>query len=205
MVRRTLLRHVGSGLVVLLTSLSAAEADPISIPLSAFSGNELIVQFTVPVTQSLPYSEDGATFQTYTGSAASVLSGNNFLFMGGSGILPVTFSDPVTMAGFTFVNSFGSATVAAEVFADPLGVQSLGQVSLGSFAPLQSGFIGFANGVPFSRANLSFTVPSTASFFIDDFRFEGTAPVPEPGTIMLTLAGLGWLGHRVRRAKRDHI
>ncbi len=201
---RRLSFHAGLCIVVLLTCNSSASADPISIPLSAFSGSESVVQFDVATIQPLPYSENGVTFVTYTGLIASVLPGNNFLFMGGSGTLPVTFSDPVTMAGFNFANSFGAATVAAEVFADPLGLQSLGQVSLGSFAPLQRGFVGFANDVPFSRATISFAVPGNASFFIDDFRFDDVEPVPEPGTLTLTLVGLGWLGHRVRRGRRGH-
>lgn len=199
--RRSSIR-VGLCVVVLLTSSWIASADPITIPVTAFSGNASVVQFGVAVTQPLPYSEDGATFGPYTGFAASVLSANNFLFMGGSGTLPVTFGGPITMAGFDFVNSFGAATITAEVFADPLGLQSLGQVSLGSFAPLQRGFVGFANDAAFARANISFAVPGNASFFIDDFRFEASDPVPEPGTITLTMAGLGWLAHRVRRARR---
>ena len=188
--------------LILLACVSNVSADPISIPLGAFSGSESVVQFGVATTQSLPYSEDGATFQAYSGFAASVLGGNQFLFMGGSGILPVTFTDPVTMAGFTFVNSFGAATISAEVFADPLGLQSLGQVSLGSFVPLQQSFVGFANNVAFSRANISFGVPGTASFFIDDFRFDGDQPVPEPGTITLTLIGLGCLRRYMTRRQR---
>ena len=191
--------------LILLTWAPRASADPIMIPLSAFSGSEQVVQFGVATTQPLPYSEDGATFVTYTGFAASVLSFNNFLSMGGSGTLIVTFSDPVAMAGFDFVNSFGAATLGAQVFADSSGLQPLGQVSLGSFAPLQRGFVGFANDVAFSRASISFAVPGNASFFIDDFRFEDTNPIPEPGTITLTLAGLGWLGNRMRRRRRAGV
>lgn len=200
---RRLSFHAGLCIVVLLIyGSSAASADPIPVPLGAFSGSESVVQFNVAVTQPLPYSEDGATFATYTGLAASVLSFNNFLFMAGSGTLPVTFSDPVTMAGLSLgSSSFGAVTVAAEVFADPLGLHSLGQVSLGSFA---GGFVGLGNDVAFSRVNLSFAVPANASFFIDDFRFEATEPVPEPATITLALAGLGWLGHRVRHRRRSH-
>jgi hypothetical protein len=190
---------------VVLAAAPRASADPIVIPLGAFSGSEQVVQFAVAVTQPLPYSEDGATFSSYSGLAASVLSFNNFLFMGGPGTLAVSFSDPVTMAGFNFANSFGAATVGAEVFADPLGLQSLGQVSLGSFAPLQAGFLGFANDAPFLRANISFAVPGNASFTIDDFRFDDTNPIPEPGTITLTLVGLGWLGNRLRRQARTGV
>ena len=190
---------------LILASAPQASADPIVIPLSAFSSSEQVVQFAVGATQPLPYSEDGATFLSYSGLAASVLSFNGFLFMGGSGTLAVTFSEAVTMAGFNFSNSLGAATVAAEVFADPLGLQSLGPVSLGSFAPLQAGFLGFANSAPFVRANISFAVPGNASFNIDDFRFDDTNPIPEPGTITLTLVGLGWLGTRLRRGARSDV
>jgi len=185
--------------VTLLTSAWVAAADPIRIPLGAFSGSEQVVQFGVTSTQSLPYAEDGATFVRYTGPTSSVLSFNQFLFMSGTGVLTVAFGDQVTRAGFDFVNSLGTADVGVQLFRDPSGLLSLGQSSLGSFAPLERAFIGFTADAPFSRADISFTVPGTASFFIDDFRFDGAAPVPEPGTIGLTMLGLGWLGQRIRR------
>ena len=197
-----LFRATALVMFILFTWSARASADVIAIPLSAFSGTERVVEFTVSTTQPLPYSEDGATFTGFTGFASSVLSFNNFLFMGGSGILSVTFSDPVTIAGFNFVNSFGPAAVAADVFGDLEGLQTLGQVNLGSFAPLQRGFVGFAADAAFSRADISFAVPGIASFFIDDFRFDNTAPIPEPGTITLALLGVGLLGTRLRSRMR---
>jgi hypothetical protein len=179
----------------------AAPPGVTAIPLSAFSGNERVVQFGVSTTQPLPYSENGATFVSYTGLAASVLSFNAFLFMAGPGTLTVTFSVPVTRAGFNFVNSFGAATIEAEVFADPHGLQALGHVDLGSFAPMQTGFVGFAADAAFTRADISFAVPATASFFIDDFRFEGPALGAELGTITLGLLGVALIGSRMGRRR----
>ena len=131
-----------------------------------------------------------------------MLSFNNFLFMAGNGTLRVNFNDPEIRAGFLFFNSIGgTATVSVQAFADLSGTQSLGTLILGSFGANQSGFVGFQANAPFLRADISFAVPPTASFFIDDFRFEPTA-VPEPATIALTFLGAGWLGRQVRRRRR---
>jgi len=106
------------------------------------------------------------------------------------------------MAGFDFFagSQFAAPTpISAEVFTDPLGLQSLGAVTLGAFGPARQ-FVGFASDSPFTRANITFGVATpTASFVIDDFRFDTASPVPEPGTITLTMLGLGWMGSRIRR------
>jgi len=124
--------------------------------------------------------------------------------MAGSGTLRVNFSDPEIRAGFFFNTQFGPATVSVQAFSDLLGTQSLGQLVLGSFVAGQSGFVGFQADALFLRADISFVVSSsTASFFIDDFRFEpGATAVPEPSTIVLTLIGAGWLGRRLHRHRR---
>ena len=199
------LRIVCFTALVLFLVASRADATLIPIPIGAFSGNALVVNFTVPTTQALPYSEDGATFASFSGTASSVISGANFLFMAGSGNLPVTFSSPELQAGFFFSNaSLGPATVSVQAFSDLLGTQSLGQLVLGNFGPGQSGFVGFQADALFLRADISFAASSpTASFFIDDFRFEaGATAVPEPATIVLTLIGAGWLGNRLHRHRR---
>jgi len=194
--------------LVILTALAApprSSADPFAISAAAFSGTEQVVQFTVATTQPLPYSEDGATFNPYPGPLSSVISSNNFLALAGSGTLNVTFASPITLAGFDFFAGLQSAAptaISAEVFTDPLGLQSLGAVNLGAFGPARQ-FAGFASETPFTRANITFGVAtSTSSFVIDDFRFENASPVPEPGTITLTMLGLGWVGSRIRRRLR---
>ena len=193
---------VGLGILTMLAAPRTGSADPISISVGAFSGAQQVVQFTVATTQRLPYSEDGATFHPYPGPLSSVISLNNFLALAGPGTLGVTFASPITMAGFDFFagSQFAAPSpISAEIFADPLGLQSLGAVNLGAFGPARQ-FVGFASEVPFTRANITFGVATaTASFVIDDFRFENTSPVPEPGTITLTLLGLGWMGSRIRR------
>jgi hypothetical protein len=187
--------------LLLFTVASKAHATMIPISIGAFSGSEDIADFTVGASQSLPYSEEGATFASFSGPLASVLSFNNFLFMAGSGTLRVNFSDPEIRAGFVFGNELaGPATITAEAFSDLLGTQSLGQLALGSFAANQIGFVGFAADAPFLRADISFAVSNaSASFRIDDFRFEpGATAVPEPSTLILTLCGVGWLSSRRR-------
>jgi hypothetical protein len=190
---------------VLLTTAWSASAEPIRIPLSAFSGTEQVVEFNVSGEQLLPYFEDGVTF-TYTpfGFLSDAFGALNLQrpSTGGSGTLTVTFSDPVTIAGFNFSNDTGMPTMQAEVFGDLAGLESLGQLSLGTFAPQETAFIGFATRSAFTRAEISFTVPEAASWYIDDFRFDNAPPIPEPGTISLTLLGLGLLRSRIRRRTR---
>jgi hypothetical protein len=192
---------VGLGILTMLGAPRSGSADPIPISIGAFSGAEQVVQFTVATTQPLPYTEDGATFNPYPGPLSSVISLNNFLALAGPGTLGVTFASPVTMAGFDFFAGLQSAppsAISVELFADPLGLQSLGAVNLGTFGPARQ-FVGFASESPFTRADITFGVATaTASFVVDDFRFENTSPVPEPGTITLTMLGLGWMGSRIR-------
>ena len=190
---------------VILTALilfpSSASADVFQIPVTAFSGTESVVQFTVSSSQPLPYSEDGANFLGYTGFFSGLIGGNAFLSLSGPGTLAVTFDEPVTIAGFNFLNSLSPAGIRAAVFSDVAGSQPVGQVIFPGFAALQTGFVGWAADAPFSRAEITFAVPTQfASFVIDDFRFDTSQPVPEPGTIVLTLGGLTLLARRVRRS-----
>src|SRR5688500_15153157 len=53
----------------------SVSADVIQIPVTAFSGTESLVQFTVSSSQPLPYSEDGANFLGYTGFFAGLIGG----------------------------------------------------------------------------------------------------------------------------------
>jgi hypothetical protein len=198
-------RVVSASAVILLTAASTAHAALIPITIGAFSGSERVVDFTVGLSQPLPYTEEGATFASYSGPLASVLSVNNFLFMAGSGTLQVNFNDPPSRAGFFFGAPLSSgATLMAQVFADVQGTQSLGSLALGTFNANQSGFVGFQADAPFGRADISFAVANaSASFRIDDFRFEPSATtVPEPATLIVTLMGAGWFGRRFAGRRR---
>ena len=189
--------------LILVTSVWNTFAEPIAIPRTAFSGTEQVVEFSVATETPLPYSEDGATF-TYTrfGFVFQSLNLQHSSGIGGSSTLTVTFSDPVTIAGFDFRNSFGIPTMEAEVFGDVAGLQPLGRLNFGTFAPQQTAFIGFAAGAGFTRADINFTTAGGASWFIDDFRFDDAPPIPEPGTVSLTLLGIGLVGSRIRRRMR---
>jgi PEP-CTERM motif len=186
---------------ILLASPSKSHAALIQIPLGGFSGTATVADFTVAATQRLPYSEDGATFASFSGLLASVLSGNNFLSMAGTGVLDVTFSTPVTRAGFQVFPSIFPLQISVEAFADLQGTQSVGQIPLGTFTANQLSFTGFEATALFSRVSIGFTPqPQTASFFIDDFRFERSSlAVPEPATLAMMLIGAGWLVGRMRR------
>jgi PEP-CTERM motif len=183
-------------ILVLLTSAWTSSADSISIPLSAFSGSEQVARFSVTAETPLPYSEAGATF-AYTpfGFVNDFLQELN---LQRSGTLIVTFNDPILIAGFDFRNHFGTPTMVAELSEDAAGLQSLGQVNFGSFAPFETRFIGLASSSLFTRMDVTWTAPQAASWFIDDFRFDNAAPIPEPGTVSLTLLGIGVLGSRMR-------
>jgi hypothetical protein len=186
---------------------SNAAADPFLLPASAFSATAEVVDFTVATTQPLPYSNNGVTFASFSGFLSSVVSGTNFLFMSGPGTLSIVFSEPITMVGFRFVTATAPAQLNTTLFEDPGGASSIGQLALGTFnpGPFIPGqpFVGFGSTSPFTRADISFAVPGTfSSYLIDDFRFDDSAPIPEPGTVSLTLAGLGLLGHRIRRRMR---
>jgi hypothetical protein len=189
--------------VVLVISNQSATADTIQIPITAFADTATIVEFGVASSAPLPYSEDGANFLSYSGFSSSVIGGNAFLSLAGPGTLTVIFDQPVNMAGFNFSNSFSPAGVRAAVFSDLAGLQPVGQVIFPGFAPLQSGFVGWAADAPFALAEITFAVPSQfASFVIDDFRFDTGAPIPEPGTMMLALTGLGLLARHIARQAR---
>jgi len=189
--------------IAVVSIAARAQASLISITTAAFSPSAQIAHFTVGSSQPLPYSEVGATFASFSGLTSSVLSFNNFLFMAGSGTLRVNFSAPEIRAGFLFTNdSAGTATLSVQAFSDLAGTLSIGTLGLGSFNAGQGGFVGFQGDALFSRVDISFSLPSsTASYRIDDFRFEPTA-VPEPTTVVLTLLGVGWLGTHARRLRR---
>ena len=132
-----------------------------------------------------------------------MIGGNAFLSLAGPGTLTVTFDQPVSMGGFNFSNSFSPAGVRTAVFSDLAGLQPVGQVIFPGFAPLQSGFVGWSADAPFARAEITFAVPSQfASFVIDDFRFDTGTPIPEPGTMVLALTGLGLVARHVTRRAR---
>lgn len=185
-----------------------ASADVIPISIAAFSGSETVARFDPvppPYQQPLPYFESGLTLVSFTGPY-SVVTG--FYEAGDTGLLTVTFSEPVTRAGFDFWNSTNVAavvaTISVEAFSDPLGESSIGGATLRSFAPAERGFVGFAADAPFSRAEIFFDAGRFTSFLVDDFRFENAEPIPEPGTIALTGLALGLLGSRMRRQPARH-
>ena len=192
--------------LMVLIAASRAHATLITITSASFSGSESVADFTVATSQSLPYSEDGATFVSFSGPLSSVLSFNNFLFMAGSGTLRIDFSVPQIRAGFFFGAPIGSGiTISAQAFSDLAGTQSLGTIGLGSFVANQTGFVGFEADALLSRADISFAVSGAfppASFLIDDFRFEPGTPIPEPSTLLLTLVGGAWLARHARRQRR---
>jgi hypothetical protein len=190
--------------LLLLTVAGTAHATLITITSGVFSPGASVADFTVATTQPLPYSEDGATFAAFSGFASGVLTFNNFLNLAGSGTLRVNFASPELRAGFSLRAPLGSsATVSVQAFSDLLGTVSLGSVVLGTLTPNQVGFLGFQASAPFLRADVAFAVTgTTASYQLDDFRFEPGA-VPEPASlVLLGLTGSGWIAGRGMRRRR---
>ena len=208
-VKRLLAFTLLAGLLQVMVA-TRASADVIPISIGAFSGSETVATFDFvppPFEQSLPYFESGLTLVSFTGPYSVVFAGGIYS-AGDTGLLTVTFSDPVTRAGFDFWNSTNVAaviaTISVEAFSDPRGESSIGGATLRSFAPAERGFVGFAADAPFSRAEIFFDAGRFTSFLVDDFRFENAQPVPEPGTIALTALSLGLLGSRMRRQPARH-
>lgn len=198
----------GSALCLVLFQVAgSAEASLINIEQSGFSGQEKVAQFTVDDRVALPYFENGATFVSFSGFFASVFEFDQ-LGAGGTGTLTITFAQPVSRAGFRFFNAsfISDEGISAEVFSDAAGTNSLGELSLGTFAPDIPLFAGFeSNTGSFARLDLVFSAGTMDSFLIDDFRFEN---VPEPGMLtpmLLALVGLCVIGfaRRWRHTARE--
>ena len=128
-------------------------------------------------------------------------------FHGGGGFEAV-FSSPVRGVGFQvgdlerydgFGNYVGESIV--ELF-------GAGGASLGTFnlvdtigaGPAQYRFFGVKSDTPIGKLQVSFGNVGTGDYVnIDDFRI---APVPEPESYVLILAGLGLIGYMARRRGR---
>ena len=132
------------------------------------------------------------------------IAGGNFLSAGPTTTEPstVTFSSPIDYISFlwgspdtynalTVITTGGSvAFTAADFFPAPTGDQAF------------SDYVQFTAQAGFDILGLAFTnSPSINAFEVANFTV--TAPVPEPETYVLMLAGLGAVGFMSRRRRRQ--
>jgi hypothetical protein len=106
----------------------------------------------------------------------------------------IGFAAPTTFQGAWFAGLDG-ATVAFQLYLGGALVATsatLDPSALPTF--LASGYAGLIDAVVI-------TSPYQASYVMDDFSFAQVAPVPEPGSLALMLAGLGVVGFVMRRRR----
>lgn len=201
------LRVLGIAAALLLVATMPARADIITA--AAFTAPTLIDFNDIAAGDDSAiddrYASLGVTFtnlcggQTYdTGSGVSDV-GTNFYCAGYStttGYPSVTaqFSSTMTRTGFSIITNdpddlrvyayLGSTLVGSEFFNTNIN---------GSFVGVE-----FLTG--FDRLVLDATNASNGAFALDNFRFESTAPVPEPTTMSLFAVGL--VGAAARRLRK---
>lgn len=94
-----------------------------------------------------------------------------------------------------YLENWPNQTATVEIFS---GATSLGSIAF-TTAFLTAEFKALENSVAFDRMVFTNTNLENGFYAIDDLQFEGTTPVPEPGTIALLGAGLIALVSRARR------
>ncbi len=121
----------------------------------------------------------------------------------------LVFDRPVVAFGAWFAGMNPTGRPYSSIRIDAAGLAGYGSYShLGSYLPptapvgtLQ--FIGFTSSQAFNRIVFEGALCCSSSFAIDNVVYtEALAPVPEPETYALLLAGLGLMGAVVRRQNR---
>ena len=136
-------------------------------------------------------------------------------------VINLTANETVTFSFTDVYNLFASTTLAGEAanasIANTFDIINSSGVKVFSFAPLEvNGSCGSANGFPMAGCNSSGTTTFTSAAVAlaagtygisarstSQVNVIGVAPVPEPETYALMLAGLGALGFVSRRLKKQ--
>lgn len=107
----------------------------------------------------------------------------------------IRFNTPAVFEGAWFAG-YGEATVRFDLYLDGALVGSSSTLALSDTPSfLDAGWNGAIDTVVISSALHAFYV-------MDDFSYRAASVVPEPGSMALTLAGLGLVGGVVRRQRR---
>lgn len=199
-------------LLAVLLSPMAANAVPVEIGISGFSGGEPVLDFeeftgnvdiisdqfvslgvsfnSIPVE---PHSDYGALFAT----TVAPFAGANALFQGLKATgEEIFFASAVTRVGFNFGSNV-NVDVPFETYLDGVLTGSFNLIT----APNTMPFFGFEDLAGIDR--IVFLPELTSRFVsqIDNLRFEGQVSVPEPGT--LALLGIGLFGIGLARRRKS--
>jgi hypothetical protein len=134
---------------------------------------------------------------------------NLFVVLSYGGWSELKFEEPIKAFGAWFggTGNFGTITVAADSLAGPGSYQALGTVTPGALSGSSVRFIGFTADQAFNRIVFEGALCCSSQIAIDNISYAGVvsvpAPVPEPASVPLALAGLGLVAAlRVKAARK---
>ena len=135
-----------------------------------------------------PANGGGAIASNWQYSQAQGLQGLSFT---------ANFASAVTKVGF-YLENWDSQLGTVELFSNG---QSKGTLAFGPTSSLDASFFGVFESTGFDQLVFTNTDTENGFFAIDNFTYTGAAPVPEPETYAMLLAGLALMGGIGRRRK----